>query len=100
MVAVPFGRYDAEVLEALCKVRGSGGLPEDVRELPLAGLRVGMVLAQDIKMQSGTLLVARGFEVTMGLLERMRNFGPGSVREPIRVVVSRKAVEIHSVAGR
>lgn len=87
------GRYDSEVLEALNKVRGLKSSAEDVRELPLVGLRVGMVLAQDVKMQSGALLVARGFEVTAGLVERMRNFGPGSVREPIRVVVPRKPVE-------
>ncbi len=87
------GRYDAQVLEALGKVRGFASTAEDVRELPLVALRVGMVLAQDVKMQSGALLVARGFEVTAGLVERMRNFGPGSVREPVRVIVPRKPIE-------
>ena len=35
----------------------------------------------------GTLLVARGFEVTPGFLERVRNLKPGTVKEPVRVTI-------------
>jgi hypothetical protein len=43
------------------------------------------VVEQDVMMTSGALLVARGYELTGSLLERLRNFRPGTVREPIRV---------------
>jgi hypothetical protein len=46
-----------------------------------------MVLACDVRSPSGVLLVARGYEVTSGLLERLRNFPPGFVQEPILVRV-------------
>ncbi|MEQ1504324.1 MAG: HD domain-containing phosphohydrolase [Myxococcota bacterium] len=81
-------RYDPAVLDALHAIRGGDDL-EDVRELPLAGLRAGMVLAEDVKLTSGTLLVVRGYEVTAGFLERTRHFRPGTVREPLRVIVRR-----------
>jgi hypothetical protein len=56
-------------------------------ELPIAGLRVGMIFAEDIRTQSGTLLVARGFEVTGSFIERTKNFRAGTVKEPMRVIV-------------
>lgn len=78
-------RYDPEVLGALAAIRGSMG--DDVRELPVSALRAGMVFAEDVKSSGGTLLVPRGFEVTAGFIERARNFRPGTLREPLRVVV-------------
>lgn len=80
-------RYDAAVLAALGAVEYSGGRSEDVRELPLTGLRTGMVVAEDIKLMNGTLLVARGYEVTQGFVERAKNFPRGTVSEPVRVIV-------------
>jgi hypothetical protein len=77
--------YDQEIVRALAGTRGSGG--DQIKELPLSMLRAGMVFAQDVKMATGTLLVGRGYEVTAGFLERARNFRPGAVREPLRVVV-------------
>jgi len=46
-----------------------------------------MVFVDDVKMQNGMLLVARGYEVTPGFLERVRNLKPGTVKEPLRVVL-------------
>jgi len=81
-------RYDGEVLTALLAARGATQQQEiRVRELPISGLRVGMVVAEDLKMVNGALLVARGFEVTESFVERARNFRPGSVKEPVRVIV-------------
>ena len=81
------GRYDAVVVEALVAVRGTAAVNEEVLELRLDGLRVGMRFAEDVKLVTGTLLVTRGSEVTPGFVARARNFR-GSVKEPIRVVVS------------
>jgi len=48
----------------------------------------GMIIMQDVRTQMGTLLVARGFEVTSVFLERARNFGPDLLNESVRVMVS------------
>jgi hypothetical protein len=79
--------YDPAILDALVAVRGGGDVI--VKELRLAGLAVGMVFAEDVELRSGALLCARGYEVTTGFLERIRNFRPGSVVEPLRVIVRR-----------
>ena len=71
----------------LAALRGGSGPRSGVREVTLAVLCVGMVFVDDVKTSTGTLLVARGFEVTQGFLERARNFKPGMVKEPLRVVV-------------
>jgi hypothetical protein len=47
-----------------------------------------MILAQDVRTEKSVLFIARGQEVTAGLLEKFRNFAPGSFRdEAIRVVI-------------
>jgi CheY-like chemotaxis protein len=80
-------RYEARVLDAMAEVRGAQGPRVGIREVFLSVLCVGMVFVDDVKTQTGTLLVARGFEVTAGFLERARNFKPGTVKEPLRVVM-------------
>ena len=84
------GRYDPALLEKFAEVRGDGGPHPDVRELSLRDLVPGMVVAQDVVMSTGALLVARGYQLTDGVLERLRNFRAGSVREPIRVIARSK----------
>lgn len=79
--------YNPTILDALAKARGGSRVHDDVRELPLAGLKVGMVFADDVKLANGTLLVTRGYEITPSFIERVHNFRPGTVREPVRVVV-------------
>lgn len=82
----PQDRYEPTALEALATLRVVAADGTEIRELPIAGLRVGMVFAEDVKLQNGTLVVVRGFEVTHSFLDRLRNFGPRSVREPLRIV--------------
>ena len=81
------GRYDPTVLEALAAVRGSTSARVEVRELPISALRVGMLCAEDVKLRNGTLVVGSGFEITASFIERIRNFAPGSVKEPVRVIL-------------
>jgi response regulator RpfG family c-di-GMP phosphodiesterase len=81
------GEYDPALRAALREAMGKRSPAADVRDLPLHGLRPGMVFLEDIRSPSGTLLVARGLTVTEGLLERLRNLPPGTVKEPIRLVV-------------
>ncbi|MBL9038233.1 MAG: response regulator [Archangium sp.] len=80
-------RYAPEVLDALSRLHSGAERLDDVRELPLAAVRVGMVFAEDVKLTAGPLLVARGYEVTRGFVERARNFSAGMVKEPVRVIV-------------
>jgi len=82
------GRYDPELVAALEAIRCSHGSLRELREIPVAGLRVGMVIAADVRLASGALLVARGFEVSASLLERIRNLRAGSVVSPVRVFIA------------
>ncbi len=89
-IAVMRGRgeaYDRVVLEALAEFQGSDIAVGRMRELPLTALGVGMVLAEDVYLTTGTLLAARGYEITLGFVERARNFSPGMVKEPVRVIL-------------
>ena len=80
------GQYDPRLVVALDTVRCSGSRRQEVRELSLSALQVGMIFAEDVRMLTGTLLVSRGCEVSAGFVERARNFR-GTVKEPVRVLV-------------
>jgi response regulator RpfG family c-di-GMP phosphodiesterase len=81
------GTYDPRLLEAAAADVCDDGSCE-VRELPVAALKPGMVLMTDVWGRTGVLLVARGYTVSDGLIQRLKNLTPG-VREPIRVSLPR-----------
>jgi response regulator RpfG family c-di-GMP phosphodiesterase len=81
------GTHDPAVLDLVAELRGSDAPASEIRELGLLALREGMVFAEDVRATSGALLIARGHEVTVALLERIRHFRPGFVAEPVRVLV-------------
>jgi hypothetical protein len=59
-----------------------------------------MTFADDVKMSNGVLLVARGYEITAGFLQRARSYPSGSIREPLRVIVpQRRKIGLVSVAS-
>jgi hypothetical protein len=78
--------YDPETLEAFASIRCGGGQKVEIRELPISAIRVGMVLAEDLKLANGTLLATRGYEITTSFVERARNFRAGLVKSHVRVV--------------
>lgn len=81
------GAYNPMMLEALAELRGTSNASQ-VRELPVRLLRPGMIVAEDVKMRNGALLVARGYEITERFLERVRNFSPDTVMKPTwRVII-------------
>ena len=80
-------RYDPEVLCAAEMFFAERAPQFAVKEIPLAALRVGMQLAEDVRMANGTLLVARGYEVTPSFIERVKNFPHGALRGGVRIVV-------------
>lgn len=82
------GWYDPEILEAFALIRGIGEADTEVQEIRLRDVRVGMVFAEDVVTRVGTILIARGHEVSESLVERIRNIADRvTVVEPIRVIV-------------
>jgi len=65
--------YDEATLNALEAVRGIKPPSHKVVEVRISALQPGMVLAQDVRTQSGVLLAARGYQVTRGFVERAHN---------------------------
>jgi response regulator RpfG family c-di-GMP phosphodiesterase len=86
-------QYEPDVLDALAAGSNVERSLDLMRELPLRKVHVGMVFAEDVKLLNGTLLVARGYEVTQGFVERARNFRPGTVRDPVRVILPGRGKE-------
>ncbi len=80
--------YSERVLDAATTLAGAGQRRRvEIHEVTLAALRTGMVLAEDVKLMNGALLVARGYEVTVGFIERVRNFPDGALCGPFRIAV-------------
>ncbi len=80
------GRYDPTILQALGQIKGTLADRVEVTEIRVRGLKVGMVLAEDVRTRDDVLLVARGYEVTPTFVQRLRNFRVGFVKEPLRVL--------------
>ena len=81
-------QYDARVLQAFGVIRGGDSPQVDAREVSFSELRVGMVLADDVRMADGTvLLAARGYIVTAGFVERVCNFRRGTTKGSLRIIV-------------
>ena len=81
-------RFGDDMVEKFGIHVGAGSSTKELREMPLRVVQPGMIIMQDVRTQMGTLLVARGFEVTSVFLERARNFGPDLLNESVRVMVS------------
>lgn len=78
---------DAEVLAAYQRVRDAAAAI-GTREVALTALRVGMTLAEDVRLATGSLLVARGYEITNQFIERIKGFPAGTLRPTLRVVAT------------
>jgi CheY-like chemotaxis protein len=87
MMRARMGAHDSHVMDALRDLRCRDDAQVVIREVSLASLHVGMILADDIHLTHGPLLVARGYVVTDNFVERCRNIREGSVIEPIRVLL-------------
>jgi len=80
-------RFGASLIDQFATHVGARSSIKELREMPLRVVQPGMTIMQDIRTHMGTLLVARGFEVTSLFLERARNFGPDLLNESVRVLV-------------
>ncbi|MEJ1960465.1 MAG: HD domain-containing phosphohydrolase [Gammaproteobacteria bacterium] len=79
-------RYGSELVEQFASHLGAGSAERVAREIPLRMVQPGMTIMQDLRTQMGTLLVPRGFEVTVVFMERIRNYGPDLLAEKIKVL--------------
>lgn len=81
------GEYDPALVAVLSSLPADV-LPCEPQVVEVADLQVKMVLDQDLRTKEGTLLVAKGIEITDTLLTRIQNFHHrGSVGDSIRVLV-------------
>ncbi len=85
-------RYDPQVFAALNEVLAADSGDEE-RVVKAEDLVDGMILAQDMRLMDGRMLVATGFEVNRTLRERIKNFsGKPGIKDPVRVVVPARLV--------
>jgi response regulator RpfG family c-di-GMP phosphodiesterase len=80
-------RFGEELIEKFAHYLGAGSGKAEARQMPLKAVQAGMVIMQDVRTHLGTLLVARGFEVSNAFLERSRNFGPELLNEIVKVQI-------------
>jgi response regulator RpfG family c-di-GMP phosphodiesterase len=78
--------YDPKLVEVFAGVIGGVSADHKVHEIRCLQLRVGMILASDVRNDSGGLLIARGHTVTDQLIERLLNLRTGTVREPLMII--------------
>jgi response regulator RpfG family c-di-GMP phosphodiesterase len=78
--------YGAPLIERLAGVIGDQPQNQEVFEVPVAAVKPGMVILDDLRTTVGTLLVPKGFEVTNAFLERKRNFDATVLQTKVRVM--------------
>jgi FixJ family two-component response regulator len=78
-------RYDSEVLKVIEQLYHVRTPRFVVKAIPPHALRAGMVLAEDVRMASATLLVARGYEITASFINRIKNFPHGAFAGEFRI---------------
>lgn len=88
-------KHDPELMDALTRLRCGA---DEIHRVALRSLAPGMVLAEDLLLASGALLVPRGYEVTVSFVERVRNFAPGAAREPALVLIKAAPAQATRVA--
>lgn len=80
-------RYDSELLTAFAELHGAVEKADEIMELPLKAVKLGMILADKVCTESGALLVPPGFEVTPSFLHLIKNFDQKILNSVIKVVI-------------
>lgn len=83
------GASHTKILGHLAALYGMNDSAPQLREIKLGHVSPGMILIDELRTDSGTLLVSRGYEVSESFIDRMRNFGPGLLAERVRVQMPR-----------
>lgn len=78
--------YDPELMRTFATLVCDAHDLRRVKQIPLLGLRAGMMLADDVRGSNGSLLIARGHTATEQLVTRLWNLSAKAVREPLLVI--------------
>jgi response regulator RpfG family c-di-GMP phosphodiesterase len=79
-------RYDPRLLDAWSGLIGAG-TKRVVVELRLDAVKPGMVFAEDVRGANGTLLIARGFTVSVALTQRLHTIAEGHTGQLVRMII-------------
>ena len=90
--------YSDQLLEAAERVLAPSQGALQGSSVPLDGLRVGMVLDQDLHTQRGVLIAPRGCEVTTSFLEHIRQFIQQIDPTPVAVLATSASDELLQTA--
>jgi response regulator RpfG family c-di-GMP phosphodiesterase len=83
--------YDPAVVEALRQVLEDQQSHYEAMYVMIGDLNEKMILAEDVILRNGFLLIAKGQEVSASLRLRLENFQMrGAIQEPIKIFVPRK----------
>ena len=79
--------FGEELVAALSDIKCESASMQ-LRKVSTARLMAGMILQQEIRTRSGTLMVPKGHEITPALLAKLENFSrAGSIEGEIMVLV-------------
>ena len=85
ILANPDGRYDRSVLRAFKQTIEHKRPRPAVFQVPLASLRAGLTLMQDLRFKDGRLLLRKGTLLNEHGIQTIGNLGPGNIAaEPFR----------------
>jgi response regulator RpfG family c-di-GMP phosphodiesterase len=88
------GPKQAELVTHLASLQGVVDVGPLLREILLCDVIPGMILLDDLRTESGTLLVSHGYEISQSFMDRMRNFAPSLRYAQVRVRVERPDVAL------
>jgi response regulator RpfG family c-di-GMP phosphodiesterase len=91
MLLAKQSRYGRSLIEKFATFVGAAAGTREILEMPLRMVQPGMTIMQDVRTHLGTLLIARGFDVSPTFLERLRNFGASILAERVKVLAPQRA---------
>jgi response regulator RpfG family c-di-GMP phosphodiesterase len=87
-------RYGRSLIEKFAALVGTATGTREILKIPLHKVQPGMVIMEDVRTHLGTLLIARGFEVSRPFLERLRNFGASILAEQVSVLAPQERAKL------
>jgi response regulator RpfG family c-di-GMP phosphodiesterase len=84
-------RYGSSLIEKFVTFVGAAATTRERLRIPLHRVQPGMTIMEDVRTHLGTLLIARGFEVSAPFLERLRNLGASILSEQVSVLAPTRA---------
>lgn len=86
MMATPY-QYDPAILNILLEITNIKSKGYVIKSIPYKQLRIGMILAENLKDESGMTLIARGQEITDAVVMRLMTIARSKkIQEPIRII--------------